>query len=168
MSGDLFCVGKKFLVFNLVARNLKVKYRRSVFGIFWTLLSPLAMATVFYFVFKIILQVTIPHYLVFVLSGMLPWTFFAQTVMEGLESIVGNGSLITKVPVPTHVFPFVGTVTNLITLVLALPILILVAIISEAPIGGPPLLLGVYVFALFFITYGVSLLAAVAFVYFRD
>src|SRR4051794_1756265 len=87
---DLFCLGKKFLVFNLVSRNLKIKYHRSVLGLFWTLINPLAITLIFYFVFKVVLNVQIPHYLAFILSGMLPWSFFNQTMMEGMEAIVAN------------------------------------------------------------------------------
>src|SRR3954471_24738544 len=93
---DFFCFGKKFLVFNLVSRNLKIKYRRSVLGVFWTLLSPLAMAVIYYFVFRVVLNVRIDHYAVFILSGVLPWSFFGVTTLEGLDSILGNGSLISK------------------------------------------------------------------------
>src|SRR5689334_7103760 len=96
---DLFCLGKKFLVFNLVSRNLKLKYRRSVLGVFWTLLSPIAMGMVYYFIFKVILKVQMPYYLAFILSGVLPWTFFNQTILEGLESVVGSWSIVTKVPI---------------------------------------------------------------------
>jgi ABC-type polysaccharide/polyol phosphate export permease len=131
---DLFCVGKKFLVFNLVSRNLKIKYRRSILGIFWTLLSPVAMGFVYYFVFKVILKVQIPHYLAFILSGVLPWSFFAQTVLEGMESIVSNWSIVTKVPIPIQVFSYVNAVTNLTTLFLALPVFIGAAYFTDVPL----------------------------------
>jgi ABC-type polysaccharide/polyol phosphate export permease len=165
---DLFCVGKKFLVFNIVTRNLKIKYRRSALGFFWTLLNPLAMAAVYYFVFRIILKVEIPNYLIFVLSGVLPWSFFAQTLMEGMESLVANWGLITKIPIPIQVFPFVGALTNLVTLFLSLPILILIAVVSGAPLGPSLLLLPIYFSLLFLLAYGVSWIAAMSYVYFRD
>ncbi len=165
---DLFCTGKKFLVYNMVGRNLKIKYRRSFLGFFWTLLNPLAMALVFYFVFKVILKVQIPHYMAFILSGMLPWSFFSQSVIENMESLVGNIGLLTKVPIPVQAFPFVGTITNAITLTLALPILLGVALITDVQLGPSLLSLGFFIPALFLITYGLSLLLAVTFVYFRD
>jgi ABC-type polysaccharide/polyol phosphate export permease len=148
---DFFCLGKKFLVFNLVSRNLKVKYRRSVLGVLWTVLSPLAMTAVYYFVFKIILKVTIPHYLVFIVSGILPWSFFSQSTIEGMESIVGNLGLVTKVPIPLQLFPFVGTLTNLTTLTIATPILIAAAVVSDVPLGLHLLMLGFYFPVLFFV-----------------
>ncbi|MEK6706260.1 MAG: ABC transporter permease [Bdellovibrionota bacterium] len=165
---DFFCLGKKFLVFNLVSRNLKIKYRRSILGLFWTLLAPIAMAFVYYFVFQVILNIQVPHYLVFILSGILLWTFFSQTLMEGLESVVGNWGLISKVPIPLQIFPYVGTLTNLVTLLLSLPIIIGAAIIFKTPIGASMVLIPFYFFLLFIMAYSLSFIAGVAFVYFRD
>lgn len=165
---DLFCFGRKFLVFNLVGRNLKVKYRRSFLGLFWTLLSPLAMTLIYYFVFKVILNIKVPHYLAFILSGVFPWAFFSQSVLEGMESIVGNWGLLSKVPIPLQIFPYVGTVTNLVTLCLALPVLLGMSIVSGVRLGASLILLVFYLTALFLMAYGFSLILAVGFVFFRD
>ena len=165
---DLFCLGKKYLVYNLVSRNLKLKYRRSIFGIFWTLLTPIAMASVYYFVFKVVLQVQVPHYLAFILSGVLPWTFFAQTLSEGMESIAGNWGLISKVPVPVQVFPCICTLTNFFTLILSLPVLFFAAWISDAPVGWPLLFLPFFILALLLLTYTFALILGIAFVYLKD
>jgi len=165
---DFFCLGKKYLVFNMVSRNLKSKYHRSVLGVFWTLVNPLAMALVYYFVFKGILRVKQDHYLVFILCGQFPWNFFVQSLMEGLESLVGNLGLISKVPVPIQIFPFVGAVTNLVTLFLSLPILLGVALISHLSIGIALVCLPYYLVLLFLMCYSISLVLSIAFVFFRD
>ena len=165
---DLFCLGKKFLVYNLVGRNLKVKYRRSVFGLFWTLLAPLAMALVFYVVFCKILAINIPHYLPFILCGVIPFNFFSQTIIEGMESIVGNWGIASKVPVQLQIFPYVGALTNLVTLILSIPILIGASLLSHISLGSSLLLLPFYFLAIFAIAYGFSLLLAIGFILFRD
>jgi lipopolysaccharide transport system permease protein len=165
---DIFCVGKKYLVFNLVGRNLKVKYRRSVLGLLWTLVSPLALTFIFYFVFKVIMKVQVPHYLAFLVSGIIPWSFFSQTISEGLDGIVGNTGVVAKVPVPIQVFPFIGSVTNFVTLLLAFPIIFGVSIFTDVHLGSSVLLLPVLFFALFFISYGMSLILSLTYVYFRD
>src|SRR5690349_10337533 len=116
---DLFCFSKKFLVFNLVSKNLKTKYHRSFLGIFWTLISPLSMGLVYFFAFKVVMKVQQPHYLALLLCGVLPWSFFSQTLGEGTESIVNSFGLLSKVPIPLPVFPFVGALTNLTTLMLS-------------------------------------------------
>lgn len=165
---DFFCLGKKFLVYNLISRNLKIKYRRSVVGIFWTLLAPIAVTAIYYFVFKVIMKVSIPHHLVFILSGVLFWNFFAQSLLEGMESIVGNWGLISKVPIPLQIFPYVGTLTNLVTLTLAIPVLLGAALVSGLSIGFSVIVLPFYLVTLFLLAYGFAFILAVGFVYFRD
>ncbi len=165
---DFFCLGKKYLVFNLVSRNLKVKYRRSIFGVLWTLLAPVGTAIVYYFVFKVILAVRIAQYPLFIMTGVMFWTFFAQTVMESMESLVGNWGLISKVPIPLQIFPYTGALTNLVNLLISLPVLVGVAFASGVVPGWSFLLLPYYAFCLFLMAYGFGFIMAVAFVYFRD
>ena len=167
---DFFCFGKKFLVFNMISRNLKVKYRRSIFGFFWTLLGPLAMAAMYYFVFKVILNIQVPHYLVFILSGILPWTFFSQSLFEATESVVGSWGLVSKVPIPVQIFSYVSTLTNLSTLMLAIPVMIAAAFLSGAPthLLKAFLVLPVLFLFLFLMTYSLGLILSVTFVYLRD
>lgn len=165
---DLFCTGKKFLIFNLVSRNLTIKYRRSILGVFWSLLVPVAMAGVYYLVFKLVMKIEIPHYVAFVLSGVLPWGFFSQTLSEGMEAIVGNWGLLSKVPIPVQVFPFVGAITNLVTLAIALPVLIGGSMLSSVDLGPSLIMLLLYFPMLFLIAYSLSLILAIGLVYFRD
>jgi ABC-type polysaccharide/polyol phosphate export permease len=165
---DFFCTQKKFLVFHLVSRNLKIKYRRSILGVLWTLLSPLAMTAVYYFVFNVVMNVQIPFRLVFFMSGILFWNFISQTIMEGMDSLVGNMGLVTKVPVPLNVFPFVGTITNLITLLFSMPILLGAAILSGAPLSTSLVLMPIYGLLLFLMIYSISFCLGVLYVFLRD
>lgn len=165
---DLFCLGKKFLVYNLVSRNLKVKYRRSFFGFFWTLLSPLAMSLVYYYVFKVIMNNNTPHYLPFILSGVLPWAFFSSTVIEGMEALVNNIGVLAKVAVPLQVFPFVGSVTNAVTLLLSLPILIGAVLYSRIEVTPAWILIFPVLGLVFLMGYSVALILSVFFVFLRD
>ena len=165
---DTFCLGKKFLVFNLVGKNLKRKYRRSYFGFLWTLMAPTAMAVVYYFVFKMVLKVHIPHYVAFVLSGVLPWAFFAQSLSEGMESIVGNWGLASKVPIPVQVFPFSVTATNIINFAVSIPVIIGASFVSHVELSASVLLLPLIFFFLFLTTYGMALILSLVFVYLRD
>jgi ABC-type polysaccharide/polyol phosphate export permease len=165
---DFFCLGKKFLVFNMISRNLKSKYRRSFLGVFWTLLSPMAMGIIYYFVFKVILNIQVPHYLTFIMSGVFLWGFFSQTLSEGMESLVGNWGLVSKVPIPIQVFPLVGGLTNLVTLLLAMPIVLISVLFSDVHLGPSVILIPFYCGALFLICYSLSLILAISYVYFRD
>lgn len=166
--GDFFCLHKKFLVYNLVARNLKTRYHRSFFGILWTLFTPLSVAGMYYFVFKFVFRVQGQHYLVYVLSGILPWTFFSQTLLDGMESIVGNLGLVSRVPVPLQTFAFAGMVTALFNMMLSLPVVLGASLLSGLMPSWPILLLPVYLVMLLLISYALSLFLAVGFVFFRD
>lgn len=165
---DIFCTQKKFLVFNLVSKNLKTKYRKSIFGVLWTLISPLAMTAVYYFVFKVVMDVQVPHRLVFFMTGILFWSFISQTIVEGMESLVGNMGLLTKVPVPVNVFSFVGAITNLTTLLLSMPILLGAVLVSGAPISWSLSLLPIYGLFMFLTVYSISFCLSVTFVFLRD
>ena len=165
---DAFCLNKKFLVFNLVSRNLKIKYRRSFFGFFWTIISPLAISIIYFFVFKIIMKIDQQLYLPFILSGVLPWTFFSASLSEATESIVNNHNLISKIPVPTHVFPFVVTVTHFSTLILAFPIILATVWISGITPELRSLLCIPFSISLLIICYSFGTVLAMAYVYFRD
>ena len=163
-----FCLHRKYLVYNLVLRNLKVKYRRSIFGFLWTLITPLAMTTVYYVVFSRILSLHLPSHLLFILSGVFAWGTFNQTLMEGSESIVLNMGLLTKVPVPLQVFPWVGALTNFTTLISALPILVGMALLE----GISPLIALLYtppiLGCLILMAYALSLMLSMAYVLLRD
>lgn len=165
---EIFCIRKKFLVFNLVSRDLKIKYRRSFLGFFWTALHPLALCAIYYMVFKVFLKVEIPHYTSFVLGGVIPWTFFSVSVTEGTETIFGNAPLLTKVPIPPQVFPFVACITNFVTFLLALPIVISLALFSGVTLNSSLFYLPLLCFILFVMAYSLSLILSVAYVYLRD
>ena len=168
MTIDFFCIQHRFLVSNLVTRNLKVKYRRSFAGILWTLLAPLSLAALYYFVFSVILKVSQPHYLAFILSGVLPWSFVAQSLTEGVDSLVSNWALISKVPVPTQVFPFVGTLTNFINLMIAIPVALAASVLSGVELGPSVIVLIPLLIALFITVYGLSMIMGMIYVYLRD
>jgi len=165
---DFFCLHRKFLVFNLVQRNLKLKYRQSLLGILWTVLVPAASALVYYTVFLYVMKVSIPNYLLYVISGILPWAFFSTSLSIGMESIVNNQSLLNKIPIPSHVFPFTEVITNFINLILGLPVVIAIFFIYGAPGGWSFLVIPFFLVLLFFQTYGLVLILSVLFVYFRD
>lgn len=165
---DLFGIYRKNLIYNIVGRNLKLKYRQSFLGMLWTLLIPAFSSAIYYFVFQFVMKVQIPNYLLFILSGMLPWTFLSVTIMNGTECIVQNGYLINKVPVPPSIFPLTETLTGFINFILAVPVLLIVAFMTSAPMTASLLLLPVYFALLLIQIYSVSLLMATLFVYFRD
>ena len=118
------------LVYNLVARDLKVRYKNSILGIVWSWLNPLLMMLIFAFVFGVLYERTdIPNYHIHFLSAQLPWIFFSGAVLGGIPSIVGNAHLIKKVYFPREVLPLSIVLSSLVNFVIALPVFFLVAAI---------------------------------------
>jgi len=168
MIFQYFCLGKKFLVYNMVSRNIKSKYGRSILGLGWTVLSPIMLAFMYYLVFKKIMHVQMEHYLPFILSGVLPWAFFSQCIMEGMDSIVGNEGLVNKIPLPLQILPFVNTCTNLVTLSASIPVVFLASLSSSVQPGFNVLFVFYFYAVLFLIAYSLSLILSVGYVLFRD
>src|SRR5215475_14721187 len=108
------------LIRNLVIKDLKLKYRDSVLGFLWSLANPLLLILVYSFVFGHILRGGPPNLAYFLMVGILPWNFFAQSLMMSTSSILDNGNLIRKVALPVEVFPIATVLFNLAQYLLAL------------------------------------------------
>lgn len=165
---SFLCLDHKFVIFNLVLRNLKLKYRRSFFGIIWSLLGPGLSGFVYFFVFKYVVKMEIDNYLVFVLSGVLPWGFVTNSLSSGLETIVGNHTLFNKIPLRLNVFNFSENITHFVNLIISLPILFLFSFLTNHQLSITSLLLFPILFLMFLMTYSMGFLLGIAFVYFRD
>lgn len=163
-----FCLHRKFLILNLVQRNLKLKYRKSILGVFWSLLVPLASAAVYFAVFKFVMKVNIPNYLLFVMTGILPWTFFATTVSQGMESIVSNSTILNKVPIPAQSFPLSESLTSFTNLILSIPAILIVIVITGASWSWLYLLGFFFLLTLFIQSYSIALILSIWFVHLRD
>jgi lipopolysaccharide transport system permease protein len=101
------------LIRNLVLKDLKLKYRDSVLGFVWSLANPLLLILVYSFVFGHILRGGPENFAYFLMVGILPWNFFAQSLMMSTGSILDNGNLIRKVALPMEVFPVATVLFNL-------------------------------------------------------
>ena len=168
-------VAYRYLVSNLVIRDLKVRYKNSLLGIAWSMINPLLMMLIYTVVFTILaggMDVAVPP--AFILAGLLPWNFFSGTVMVATHSFVGNAHLIKKLYFPREVLPLSVMLSNLVHFLIALPVFFGLAAIMDIPgaEGGsflpyllwlPLIILVEAVFAL-----GVSLILATANVFYRD
>ena len=113
------------LVRVLAVKNFRQRYLRSRLGVVWALIQPLMQATVLSFVFIVIFKVkSIPHYPLYVLSGIMTWQFFQQSALAGTSSIVDNAGLVRKVAVPKVVFPIAAV--GGVALVFGLQLVILI------------------------------------------
>lgn len=156
------------LIWALAMKELKIRYKRSVLGFLWALLNPMLLMLVLTVVFSTIMSFNIPHYAIFLLSVLLPWTFFTQSLSYAVESIVGNGELIKKVRVAKLVFPVAAVVSNMINLLLSMIPLVLIVLCMRHPFHVTWLYLPVPLLALTIFTLGGTFFFAAANVYYRD
>jgi ABC-2 type transport system permease protein len=156
------------LIWALALKELKIRYKRSVLGFMWALLNPALLMLVLTLVFSTIMRFNVPHYAIFLLSVLLPWTFFSQSLSYAVESIVSNGDLIKKVRISKVVFPVAAVLSNIINLLLSMiPLALLVPILGH-PFYATWLYLPVPILALTIFTLGVTFFFAAANVYYRD
>ena len=156
------------LAWILVAKELKLRYRRSVLGFAWTMLNPLLTMVILSVVFSRVMRVQVEHFPVFVLTALLPWNFFAQSVTGGALSIVHNESLLKNVRVPRAIFPLALVTSHLVNLLLALVPLLLVMAWQGVPLRPAVVLLPWALVTLWAFTAGVTLALAAWTVFFRD
>lgn len=117
----------RFLVRNLIARDLKVRYKRSTLGFIWVMLNPLLTMVVLAVVFSKVVGVNVEHYAVFLLSGLLIWNAYAQGTTAAMSSLSGNGQVLRKLYVPPSAFVVSAIGSALVNFLYALVPLALVA-----------------------------------------
>jgi ABC-2 type transport system permease protein len=101
------------LLLNLIRRDLRIRYKESVLGFLWSMLNPAMYLAIFYVVFVIILPAGIPHFPVFILCGLLPWTLFQNSMMTATTSVVAGAPLLKRVSFPREVLPLASVGANI-------------------------------------------------------
>jgi len=156
------------LIWTLVIKELKLRYRGSVLGFFWSFLNPLLLMAVYALVFSVYMRIQMEHYAVFMFCGLLPWIWFSASLLEGVNSIVGRGDLITKAFFPPQILPMVTLLANLINFLLSLPILFLFLWASHVVPTWPLVTLPLILVVQFLFTLGLVLALSAMNVHFRD
>lgn len=161
---------KKFqpLLQELVARDIKIKYRRSVLGVLWTLLNPLFMMVVLSVVFSNLFRMDIENFPLYLLSGQLVFTFFSDSTTNSMSAVIGNASLIKKIYVPKYLFVISRVFSSFINLMSSFTALLLVMVAMRAELHWTILLIPVPLVLLVIFCLGVGLILAAVTVKFRD
>jgi len=159
----------RFLLRNMVSKDFKIRYRNMSLGVFWSLLNPLVMLAVYMFVFtKIFKPANIPHFGLYILSGVIPFNFFSLAWVTGTSSLVDNAALIKRVPVPREIVPFASVLSNCLHLAVQLALLLVAVVMSGLGVNiywfWLPL---IWALGIIFI-FGISLITAGLNVYLRD
>lgn len=158
----------RFLLSQLVERDFKTKYKRSVLGILWSFLNPLLTMSVQYIVFSTIFKSDIPNFPVYLLSGIVIFNFFTEACGMGLMSIIGNASLITKVYVPKYIYPVSRVFSSVINLLLSLIPLVIVMLLTRTNITFSILLIPFALICTLIFCIGMAFILSSAMVFFRD
>ncbi len=158
----------KWLLYELVIRDLKIKYRRSILGYLWSLLNPLLMMIVLTVVFSTLFRFDIPNYPVYLISGQIIYNFFSESTSMSMTSIFGNSSLIKKVYIPKYIFPISIVLSSFVTLLFSLVAIAIVMIITKVAITPVLLLFPIPLIYIFFFSVGVGMTLSALSVYFRD
>ena len=155
-------------LFQMVSQLIFIRYRRTVFGYLWTLLNPLLMMSVTALVFSSIYNIDLKTFAIYMFSGQIGFNFFSNSVSQSAQAFIGNESLLLKVYIPRFMFPlsnvlFVIIDNVLMMLALSLIILVIGGKLSLALLFLPFAYLIIFIFSL-----GLSLIASILSVYFRD
>lgn len=161
-------VGQKSLLYELVHRDLTVRYKRSFLGFFWTMLHPLLLMLIFLVVFSNIFRSRAPHYETYFLSAYVAWNFFSQTAVNAMAGVAWNGPLMKRVRVPLSMFTLAATVSGLANLGLSLIMLFVVMLIVGAPLFPSLVFLPVSLLLVGVFTLGVSLALTAVSIFFGD
>ncbi len=163
---DLFL--HRDLIWHLVQRDLRVRYRRSTLGLLWTMLQPLLMMLILHVVFSHAFRVELYSYPVYALAGILFWNFFSQSIVASMNSLRGNAAILSKLPVPKAAFPVATVISGVVNLALAMVPLLAILIVTGHPLSWALLFLPVSILLAGLFTLGAGLLLSPLAVFFSD
>lgn len=158
----------RFLLIQLVKRDIQVKYRSSVLGIFWSFLEPLLTMIVFTIIFSFIFMRDIPNFPVYYLIGRISFSLFSNGTTSAMKSIIGNSGILKSVYVPKYLFALASVLSGFVTFLLSLIILFAVMIVTNVQFTIYIIFACLPVIVLILLTLGVGLILATVTVFFRD
>ena len=158
----------QFLFEELVKRDFKKKYKRTVLGMFWSILSPLIMLFVMKLIFTQFFGRSMEHYSIYLFCGNLIFAFFNESTSQGMTSLLSNASIFTKVNVPKYLFLFSKNVQCLINFGLTLCVFVLFCILDRIIFTWRWILLVYPICLLVCFNIGVGLILSALYVFFRD
>ena len=156
------------LLSELMARDIKIKYRRSVLGVLWTMLNPLMMMVILSVVYSNLFKFDVENFSIYLLSGQVMFNFFSESTTTAMSSILGNASLIKKVYVPKYLFVLSRICSTSINLMASFTALIFVMLVTRTELHYTILLVWIPIALLVVFSLGISLLLAAITVKFRD
>lgn len=178
MSYGLYGLSKKIgyktgylfeLLYIMTGKELKVRYKSSLLGYLWSIANPLLFAMIYYFIFKLIMRVSIPDYTLFIITGLFPWQWFSSSINHSLFAFLTNAQIIKKTVFPRSVIPLSNVIMEGIHFVCTLPVIIVFMLVYHRHpsviwlYGVPAVML-----AQILLSFGCSLFFSSVNLFFRD
>lgn len=158
----------QFLFEELVKRDFKQKYKRTVLGMAWSILYPLITLLILDIIFSNFFGSSIAHYPIYLFCGQLVFTYFNESTNGGMNSLLGNAGIISKVNVPKYLFLLSKNVSSLINFCLTLCIFFIFVFFNDVPFTWKFILLIFPIFCMVCFNIGIGLIISACFVFFRD
>jgi len=158
----------RYLLRNLVARDLKARYKNSVLGILWSILNPMFLMLVFTILFSVLANNQIRDYPIFVLTGLIPWNFFSGSLISGTVSVTSNSGLVKKVYFPRELLPTAALLSNLVNFLFAFLVLVVFLYIFGIGLTVHALWVPLILATQLIFTLGLALLLGSLTVFYRD
>ncbi len=156
------------LLKNLILKDLKIRYGGSLLGLAWSLLNPLAMIVVYSIVFKYIFRIELENYTVFLITGLLPWSFFSSSVGASTVAVISDANLVKKIRFPREILPLATVQFNLVQFLMALVVFFPALIFLQAELGWTLLAYPAVLALHAGFTLGVALLLSAVTVFYQD
>ena len=156
------------LLQELIKRDLKLKYRRSVLGYLWSLLNPLLMMLIMTIVFSYMFRFDIPNYPLYLICGQTLFNFFNESTNMAMFSVIQNGLLIKKVYVPKYIFPISKVISSFVTMSFSLVAILIVMLVTRTTFHLSIFLFWAPLLMLLIFSCGVGMILAALSVQFRD
>src|SRR4030042_2001438 len=158
------------LIRELAVNYFKLKDNNSILGYFWSLLKPLALFGILYLVFSVFLRLGggMENYQFYLLIGIILWVFFYEITFLSMQSIVNKANLVKKIYVPKIIIVIATSLTSLMTFLLNLAVFFIFMAIFGLNFGSSMIMILVYLVELYLFSFGLALILATLFVWFRD
>ena len=151
-----------------VKKEIRGKYKGSILGVLWSFINPLLQTIVYTIVFSIIMRSTMENYLIYVITGIIPWTFFTTVITQGTNTILMNGGIIKKVYFPREIMPISVTTSALVNFFISCIIIIIFCICSGVGLSWYILLVPIIAIIQYIFTLGCIFILSAVDVYIRD
>ena len=158
----------QYLFKQLVLRDIKLKYRRSVLGYLWSVLNPLFVMLIMVLVFSSIFRSDVENFPLYLLSGQILFNYMNEATNGAIQSVMGASGLLKKIYVPKYIFTVSKVTSTLVTMLLSLLALLIVAVATKAPVSWKYVLIVIPVAEMYVFCLGIGLFLAQAAVFFRD